>query len=141
MIIATSSGNIVYERFYERMSEHEKAELRASLAETAENNAYGSREEIEFAARYRNGAVAGRREGDLTLFAAGNGEYDELSLAEVLRTMCSVFKDVFKKSPSEAVLHDNYGRLCLVVDEMIYEGLLDKTDSDTIQRSILMKAD
>jgi len=141
VIIATSSGNVVYERFYERMSEHEKAELRAYLAEAGNASTSGSREEQEFASRYRDGAVAGRREGDLTLYAVGNGEYDELSLAEVLKTMCGVFREVFKKAPSEALLHDNYGRLCLVVDEMIYEGILDKTDPDTIQRSILMKAD
>lgn len=141
VIIATGSGNVVYERFYERMGEHEKAELRASLAETADTSTSKRREEPEFAARYRDGAVAGRREGDLTLFAVGNGEYDELSLAEVLRTMCLVFRDIFKKSPSEALLHDNYGRMCLIVDEMIYEGMLDKTEPDTIQKSILMKAD
>ena len=43
------------------------------------------------------------------------------AVAEVLKTMCGVFREVFKKAPSEALLHDNYGRLCLVVDEMIYE--------------------
>ena len=53
IVIATSSGNVVYERFYERVSELEKAELRASLAETADANSSSTREEPEFAARYR----------------------------------------------------------------------------------------
>lgn len=53
VIIATASGNVVYERFYERMSEHDKAELRASLAEAAETSTSSSRDESEFAARYR----------------------------------------------------------------------------------------
>ena len=53
IVIATASGNVVYERFYERISEHEKAELRASLAETADASS-STREEPEFAARYRS---------------------------------------------------------------------------------------
>jgi hypothetical protein len=44
-----------------------------------------------------------------------------IAVAEVLRTMCLVLRDIFKKTPSEALLQDNYGRLCLIVDEMIYE--------------------
>lgn len=30
-------------------------------------------------------------------------------------------KDSLKKLPSEALLFENYGRLCLIVDELIFE--------------------
>ena len=108
VILATASGNVVYERFFERYSEQDKAELRAVLAEAAEASTSGAPDGAEFATRYRQAwlacmlytcegcfseqnhhkfcqcqcrdtAVAFRKEGDLVYFAVGSGEYDELN--------------------------------------------------------------
>lgn len=53
ILVATSTGNVVYERFYERMGENEKAEMRASLAEAAEKCSTSATESSDFASRYR----------------------------------------------------------------------------------------
>lgn len=52
ILIATTSGNVIYERFYERVGEHEKAELRENLAEAAEK-CRSRLDHSEFASRYR----------------------------------------------------------------------------------------
>ena len=53
ILVATSAGNVIYERFYERLAENDKAELRSSLAEAAEKCSASSIEGAEYATRYR----------------------------------------------------------------------------------------
>ena len=42
-------------------------------------------------------------------------------MAEVLRAITAGLRALLKKAPTEALLLDNYGQLCLAVDEMIQE--------------------
>ena len=53
VLIATSAGSVIYERFYERLAENDKAEMRASLAEAAEKCSASPIEGAEFASRFR----------------------------------------------------------------------------------------
>ncbi len=53
ILVATTSGNVIYERFYERLGENDKAEMRASLAEAAERCLSNRIEASESASRYR----------------------------------------------------------------------------------------
>ena len=53
VLIATTSGDVVYERFYERYSEQEKAELRAALYQAAEPSVSDAADGSEFASRYK----------------------------------------------------------------------------------------
>ena len=95
----------------------------------------------------RAGTVALRLEGDVVFYALGTGEYDELNCKCTLHLVCSVsqeqwhfavpvesvlavaetiraislgLRDTIRK-PTESALFDNYGRLCMVVDEVINE--------------------
>ncbi|KAL0037359.1 hypothetical protein WJX79_003804 [Trebouxia sp. C0005] len=98
----------------------------------------GASDESEFADRYKAGSIALRLEGDIVFYALGTGEYDELNLAETIRAISLGLRDTLKK-PTEAALFDNYGRLCMVVDEVINEGILEAVDRDAIQRGMKMK--
>ena len=42
-------------------------------------------------------------------------------MADVLRYLPSALHDVLKKAPSEAVLLDNYARVCVIVSEIVRE--------------------
>jgi hypothetical protein len=44
-----------------------------------------------------------------------------LAVAETIRAISLGLRDTLKK-PTEAALFDNYGRLCMVVDEVINEA-------------------
>ena len=50
LLIATRSGHVVYERFYEAFNDVEKAEIRAAFDQTAVEEA---REDQEFVGRYK----------------------------------------------------------------------------------------
>lgn len=54
IIIATSAGNVVYERFYEKFGEQEKAELRATVAESAEESLKTNPQGTDFTSRWRS---------------------------------------------------------------------------------------
>lgn len=90
---------------------------------------------------YRAGAIVLRFEGDVILYALGTGEYDELNcrssvvlllystvhinskchaVAETLRAVSQGLRDTLRK-PTESALFSDYGRMCLVVDEVINE--------------------
>ncbi len=43
------------------------------------------------------------------------------AVAEILRFLVSGLHDALRKAPTEAVLLDNYARLCIVISEIINE--------------------
>ena len=43
------------------------------------------------------------------------------AVAEVLGALSTALREILRKAPTEAQLFDNYARLCLIVDELIYE--------------------
>lgn len=47
--------------------------------------------------------------------------YSGCAVSEVLRFMASALHDVLRKAPSEALLLDNYARVCIVISEIINE--------------------
>lgn len=57
-VVATKGGDVVYERYFERLSELEKAEIRAALS-IATGNVRFSMEEQDFVASYRWAGLAG----------------------------------------------------------------------------------
>jgi len=46
LVIATRTGNVVYERFYDAFSDIEKSEIRAALDETASDEAAAENQEL-----------------------------------------------------------------------------------------------
>lgn len=137
-LIATATGSVVYERFYLRFSDVEKGDIRAAFQRASETALPGALDESEFADRYKAGTIALRLEGDIVFYALGTGEYDELNLAETIRAVSIGLRDTIRK-PTEAALFDNYGRVCMVIDEVINEGILEATERDAIQRGMKMK--
>ncbi|PNH10652.1 hypothetical protein TSOC_002604, partial [Tetrabaena socialis] len=77
---------------------------------------------------------------DTVFYLLGSGEYDELGLVDVLRVIIQVLRDVLGKAPSAGLLLDKYTKLCLVVDEVINEGLLEAVDKEAIKKGIKGKA-
>ena len=47
--------------------------------------------------------------------------FDCTAVAEVLKTLSTCLRDILRKAPSEALLLDQYGRLCLIIDELMFE--------------------
>ncbi|CAL8469515.1 g9056 [Coccomyxa elongata] len=135
-LIATTSSHVIYERFYDRFSDIEKAEIRSAF-HSAQREL--SQDKQETVGRLRCGAHVARAEGELVYHALGTGEYDELALAETLRFIAVALHDVLRKTPSEALLLDNYARMCIILSEIINEGILEITDRATLLRALKIK--
>ena len=52
-LLATVSGHVIYERFFAKFTDIEKAALRAALQRTYESIADRAADEAEFAGRYK----------------------------------------------------------------------------------------
>ena len=100
--------------------------------------------------------------GDVSIFLVGKDEYDELAckpplfslslsqlvsdfilnllaVAEAIFIITGAVKDICGKPPTERVFLDKYGRICLCLDEIVWNGLLENTDKDRIKRLIRLK--
>ncbi|KAI4987922.1 hypothetical protein ZWY2020_028680, partial [Hordeum vulgare] len=60
--------------------------------------------------------------GDVCLYIVGQDEYDELALSEVIFAITSAVKDVCAKPPTERLFLDKYGRICLCLDEIVWQA-------------------
>ncbi|KAI5002566.1 hypothetical protein ZWY2020_027216 [Hordeum vulgare] len=61
--------------------------------------------------------------GDVCLYIVGKDEYDELALSEVIFAITSVVKDVCAKPPTKRLFLDKYGRICLCLDEIVWQAV------------------
>ena len=43
------------------------------------------------------------------------------AVAGVLGALLTALREILRKAPTEALLFDNYARLCLIVDELLFE--------------------
>ncbi|CAM9845398.1 unnamed protein product [Discosporangium mesarthrocarpum] len=80
--------------------------------------------------------VFGAVEG-LLLFLCGTGEYDELTLSDMLRTLSLVVVALCREAKAsvseEALLvGSTYSKVCLALDEMLPGGVLESLDAETI---------
>jgi len=68
----------------------------------------------------------------LLLFLAGSDEYDELTLLEVVRAILEALRSAFGGAQgkveqiTEATMIEHYHTACLVLDEMINDGVLEQ---------------
>ncbi|CAM9104713.1 unnamed protein product [Choristocarpus tenellus] len=87
------------------------------------------------------GAVDG-----LLLFLCGSGEYDELTLSDMLGTLSTVVIALCRegkalRAEEEAFLvSSTYSKVCLSLDEMLPGGVLESLDADTILAMTKMRA-
>ncbi|KAI4981399.1 hypothetical protein ZWY2020_021891 [Hordeum vulgare] len=61
--------------------------------------------------------------GDVYMYIVGKDEYDELALSEVIFAITSAVKDVCAKPPTERLFLDKYGRICLCLDEIVWQAV------------------
>lgn len=133
VVVATKGGEVVYERFYDRLSELDKAEIRAAFQQATDNVNLGS-DNQDFVGTFRGGSFVLIPTTDLVFYALGSGEYDEMALSGVLRVIMIAIADVVGKPPTESVFFEKYSRIACVIDEVLNEGMLESVDKDVIRK-------
>jgi hypothetical protein len=147
LVIATKAeGAVLYERYYDRYSELDKAEIRAAFQQAAEASGAASAPDGQDAC----GAFRGSAcfvlvpVNDVVLFALGSGEYDEMALSGLLRVLALAIGDAAGRPPSSALFLAKGGagvaRAALAIDEVVDEGLLDAVDRDAVRKGAKGKA-
>ncbi|KAJ7542659.1 hypothetical protein O6H91_09G007300 [Diphasiastrum complanatum] len=133
VLFANSSGNVLLERFHSVPGE-ERLHWRSFLVKLGTDNLNGARDDELFVASHKSVYIVYTVIGDIWVFTVGKDEYDELTLVEVLHAITSSVKDICKKAPSERVFLDKYGKVCLGLDEIFSQGILEHTDKDRVRR-------
>mmetsp|Transcript_28854 Transcript_28854/g.73613 ORF Transcript_28854/g.73613 Transcript_28854/m.73613 type:complete len:151 (-) Transcript_28854:217-669(-) len=138
-LVATKGGDVIYERFYDRLSEVEKAEVRTAF-QLASSNVRLAGDDQDYCGAYKSARFVFISQGDLVYYLLGSGEYDELAGADTLRAISGALKDVLGKTPSASLLLDKYTKLVVVVDEVINEGMVETLERDVIRKALKHKA-
>ncbi|TMW61768.1 hypothetical protein Poli38472_010831 [Pythium oligandrum] len=81
-----------------------------------------------------NQFVVVRQMGELRVLLAGNDEYDELLLTEMLALIHAVLLTQLEKKLTEASLLANYAKVVAAVDEMVQQGHWETTDEPAIEQ-------
>ncbi|KDD73144.1 hypothetical protein H632_c2487p0 [Helicosporidium sp. ATCC 50920] len=137
-ISTKGKGEVVYERFYDNFSESDKAEIREAFAQTSSMGTLpGGSEGV---GRYKNGRIVSVDSGDLTFYAVGTGEYNEIALSEILRAVITLLMDMFKVAVlSDGVIFSRYVQTALILDEVLKEGIVQHLDSQSVSRALALK--
>ncbi|XP_021302887.1 uncharacterized protein LOC8059257 isoform X2 [Sorghum bicolor] len=131
VLFANSEGNILIERFHGVPAE-ERLHWRSFLVKLGSENLKGSKNEELHVASHKSVSIVYTTIGDVCLYIVGKDEYDELAFT-------SAVKDVCGKPPTERLFLDKYGRICLCLDEIVWQGLLENTEKDRVRRLIRLK--
>eukprot|EP00249_Psilotum_nudum_P003327 c16724_g1_i1 orf=210-653(-) len=137
-LFTNTAGNILLERFH-GVPVEEQLHWRSFLVKLGTDNLGGARNEELFVASHKSVYIVYTAIGDLYIYLVGKDEYDELALGEILYAITSSVKDVCKKSVTEKAFLDKYGRICLSLDEIIFQGMLEHTDKDRVRRLTRLK--
>ncbi|XP_037442281.1 uncharacterized protein LOC119310748 [Triticum dicoccoides] len=138
VLFANSEGNILIERFHGVPAE-ERLHWRSFLVKLGAENLKGAKSEELLVASHKSVSIVYTMIGDVCLYIVGKDEYDELALSEVIFAVTSAVKDVCAKPPTERLFLDKYGRICLCLDEIVWQGLLENTEKDRVRRLIRLK--
>ncbi|XP_010942724.1 uncharacterized protein [Elaeis guineensis] len=138
VLFANTDGNILIERFHGVPAE-ERLHWRSFLVKLGAENLRGARSEELFVASHKSVYIIYTMLGDVCIYVVGKDEYDELALTEVINVIISSVKDACRKTPTERLFLDKYGKVCLSLDEIVWKGMLENTDKSRIRRLIRLK--
>lgn len=139
VVFANREGNILLERFHGVPAE-ERLHWRSFLVKLGTENLRGAKNEELFVASHKSVYIVYTLLADICVYVVGKDEYDELALAEVIFALTASVKDVCAKAaPTERVFLDKYGKICLCLDEIVWQGMLENTEKDRVRRLSRLK--
>ncbi|XP_074558224.1 uncharacterized protein LOC141814168 [Curcuma longa] len=138
VLFTNIEGNILVERFHGVPGE-ERLHWRSFLVKLGAENLRRAKSEELFVATHKSVYIVYSMLGDVSIFVVGKDQYDELTLCEVMCTIISSVKDVCNRTPTERLFLDKYGKICLCLDEIVSQGMLENTDKTRIRNLTKLK--
>ena len=81
--------------------------------------------------------------GNLLFFVSGSDEYDELALLDVVQSLLDCLRGALLAKASDALtetlITEHYHVACLVLDEMINQGVLEHTEPQVVRKFLKLK--
>ncbi|GMH37554.1 hypothetical protein BSKO_05427 [Bryopsis sp. KO-2023] len=139
VLISTKAGNVIYERFYDPLDEATRAEIRGAFHGASQPILMTVQDGQQYVGNYRGAPIVFMPTSDIIIYSLGSGEYNELALAQILQAIIRGVSDVLGKPASEALLFEGYAQLCLTIDEVINEGMLETVNKDIVRKGTKMK--
>jgi hypothetical protein len=76
---------------------------------------------------------------DVAVFIGADQEDNECILANVLEILEECLENITKNNVTKKSVMENYQQLALMIDEMIDEGIIINTDSESIENRVYMR--
>eukprot|EP00252_Welwitschia_mirabilis_P027116 TRINITY_DN9180_c0_g1_i1.p1 TRINITY_DN9180_c0_g1~~TRINITY_DN9180_c0_g1_i1.p1 ORF type:complete len:148 (-),score=31.28 TRINITY_DN9180_c0_g1_i1:171-614(-) len=138
VLITNAQGNVLLERIHGVPAE-ERLHWRSFLVKLGNDNLKKAKNEELFVASHKSVYIVYTLLGEICIYVMGKDEYDELALAEVIFAVTSSIKDACAKVPTERLFLDKYGKICLRLDEIVWQGMLENTDKDRVRKLSKLK--
>jgi hypothetical protein len=150
VVLASSrKGGILLERMYDAgLAEHKEAVLRdfvqsaelEGLICAAEDASIQQQTESQaFTSLYKKHNLVFQKipDSDVILFCSGNLDQNHARVANVIECFLSCLVEVLnKKSVTEDRIIKNYSKVCLLLDEILNEGIVKTLDTRTILKQL-----
>ncbi len=76
---------------------------------------------------------------DVAIFIGADQDDNECILANVLDIMEECLENITKNNLTKKSVMENYQQLALLIDEMVDEGVIINTDSESIENRVFMR--
>ena len=76
---------------------------------------------------------------DVAVFIGADQDDNECILANVLEILEECLENITKNNVTKKTVMENYQQLALMIDEMIDEGIIINTDSESIENRVYMR--
>eukprot|EP00004_Rigifila_ramosa_P000171 TRINITY_DN101_c0_g1_i6.p2 TRINITY_DN101_c0_g1~~TRINITY_DN101_c0_g1_i6.p2 ORF type:complete len:152 (-),score=56.68 TRINITY_DN101_c0_g1_i6:223-678(-) len=142
VVATTRSGDILFSQYFLSPSEDQKQLYETQLSQATSHNWASLKDDADQIAVLGEVVVVYTAMDDILLFAAGSGLLDEISLWQHLQSFVRVVREVSKKpyiTEQHFADREVYAKVCLIVDEMFFHGVVDHTDPELVRNLVKLK--
>eukprot|EP01129_Flabellula_baltica_P015974 TRINITY_DN8321_c0_g1_i1.p1 TRINITY_DN8321_c0_g1~~TRINITY_DN8321_c0_g1_i1.p1 ORF type:complete len:183 (-),score=54.78 TRINITY_DN8321_c0_g1_i1:62-610(-) len=137
VIILDEEGDRVISKYYNSFGD---AFLQTNAEQTAfEKNLFQRASKRDDVILTGNFIAVTRKSSDLFLFVVGSIDENEILLLSVLNTLYYSLSQLMNQVDQYNLL-ENYGKLLLVIDELVDEGIYFESDPDTLTSRVNIKS-
>ena len=144
VLVSSQTGGVILARFYDPQLEQYKREVLRDFLQAADvENLVGSTESQEdgssecYTSLYQKHNLVFQRISDVVVFCSGTKDQSHARVAKVIENFVfCLIEGVLKKSITEDRIIKNYAKVCLLLDEILNEGIVQTLDTKLILKQL-----
>mmetsp|Transcript_8083 Transcript_8083/g.8231 ORF Transcript_8083/g.8231 Transcript_8083/m.8231 type:complete len:152 (+) Transcript_8083:136-591(+) len=143
VIITSIDGNLLFSKYFDRklLSSKEETQKFERMIFIQTEKYWDKQTGLQCITMMGDIHVIFQMIGELRLFLCGIDDTDELILQELLTTVLSLLEEHLENrfTQTSLLVPDNYGKLCVSLDDMLPDGIVETLDVDTIMKMSKLK--